>query len=154
MKVLAVEVLSKLSTPRTWIRASAPWAWSCLRTAAASGGSSALQLGHQAPKNNRTTGVPPPPPSAGTETWDGPVGPTLAPVKDGTGPPSRGALVVLELVPMLVNKPMRRMIRRPIPRPIRMNRFRGGRTAGAASASGAGGGAVSGGGTSVIPAGP
>ena len=62
--------------------------------------------------------------------------------------------MVVELVPMLVNKPMSTMIRRPMPRPIRMNRFRGGRTAGPASASGAGGDAASGGVTSVIPAGP
>ena len=154
MKDLAVDALSKLSTPMTRMRASAPCALSCIRTAAANGGSSAWQLEHQAPKNSRTAGVPPPPPSAGTDTWDGPVEPTLVPSKDGTGPPSRGALVVLELVPMLVNKPMSRMIRRPMPRPMRMNRFRGGRTAAPASASGAGGGAVSGGGTSVIPAGP
>ena len=98
--------------------------------------------------------MPLPPPSAGTDTWDDPVGPTLAPAKDGTGPPSRGAFVVVELVPMLVSSPMSRMIRRPMPRPMRMNRFRGGRTAGPASASGAGGGAASGGGASVIPAGP
>ena len=72
--------------------------------------------------------MPFPPPSAGTDTWDEPVGPTLAPVKDGTGPPSRGALVVVELVPMLVNSPMSTMIRRPMPRPMRMNRLRGRRT--------------------------
>src|SRR5580692_9020568 len=100
MKDLAIEVLSKLSTPITWIRESAPCAWSCLRTAAASGGSSALQLGHQAPKNSRTAGVPLPPPSAGTDTWDGPVGPRLAPLKDGTEPPGPGGLGVVELVPM------------------------------------------------------
>src|ERR1700684_3950176 len=115
MKDLAIDVLSKLSTPITWIRDSAPCAWSCLRTAAASGGSSWWQLGHQAPKNNRTAGVPFPPPSAGTDTWDDPVGPRLAPAKDGRGPPALGALVVVELVPILVRSPMSRTIRRPMP---------------------------------------
>src|ERR1700677_4489740 len=110
MKDLAVEVLSKLSTPMTRIRESAPCAWSCFRTVAASGGSSSWPLEHQAPKNNRTAGVPFPPPSAGTDTWDEPVGPTLAPAKDGTVPPWWGALVVVVLVPMLVNSPMSRMI--------------------------------------------
>ena len=159
MNDLAVDALSKLSTPITRIRDSAPCASSCLRTAAASGGSSWWQLAHQAPKNSRTAGVPFAPPSAGTDTCDEPVGPRLAPVKDGTGPPSRGALVVLEFVPMLVSSPMSRMIRRPMPSPMRMNRLRGLRTTGGApalaavSASGAGGAVGSGGGASVMPRG-
>ena len=40
-------------------------------------------------------------------------------------PPSCGALVELELVPKLVVSPTITMIRRPIPRPMKMNRLRG-----------------------------
>ena len=81
MNDLAIDVLSKLSTPMTRIRDSGPPDRSCRRTTAVSGGSSCRQLVHQAPKNNSTAGVPLPPPSVGTDTWDEPVGPMLGAVK-------------------------------------------------------------------------
>ena len=80
-----------MSTPITWIFESAPPAACCCRTVAVSGGSSALQLGHQDPKNRSTAGVPSPPPSAGTATLLGPLGPTLEAENVGTGPPWVGA---------------------------------------------------------------
>ena len=132
MKDRALDVVSSLSTPMTRIRDSAPPAWSCWRTAAANGGSSWWQLGHQFPKKSSTAGVPSPPPSDGTETCGRPDGPMFGAVKDGTGPPSWGVSVELWLVPMLVVSPMSTMIRRPMPRPMRMKRLRGLRTAGGA----------------------
>ncbi len=72
----------------TWIADSAPCARCCWRTAAANGGNSWWQLEHQFPKKRSTAGLPFPPPSAGTETSCGPVGPTFACEKAGTGPPS------------------------------------------------------------------
>src|SRR5271154_893267 len=105
MKDLALPVESSLSTPMTRTFARAPPALSCRATAAARGGSSWWQLGHQFPKKSSTAGVPLAPPSEGTETWDEPVGPTFWRLNEGTRVPTPGALVVLELVPMLVVSP-------------------------------------------------
>jgi hypothetical protein len=156
MKALAWAGASSLSTPMTRIFASAPPAFSCARTAAAKGGSSWWQLGHQFPKKSSTAGVPLEPPSAGTATWEAPVGPRFWRLKVGTGPPVRGAGVALGLVPRLVVNPTMRMIRTPMPRPMRMKRLRGRRTTGAAASPPltSPGGGTAGGGASVMPAGP
>ena len=87
MKDLAVEVLSKLSTPMTRIRASAPPAWSCLRTAAASGGSSCVAArapGAEEQQDGRRAVATP----VGRDRHLGRPGRAdVGAVKDGTGPP-------------------------------------------------------------------
>src|SRR5580692_4451991 len=90
MNDLALARLSSLSTPTTRTWDSAPPAATWLRTAAASGGSSWWQLGHQFPKNSRTVGSPPRF-SDETVTVGPPTGPTFLLENEGTGPPVTGA---------------------------------------------------------------